>query len=308
MDLSDKTVVVAGLGVSGTRRRRRCCGPAAARVIGVDEDQLGGRPALVRRRGLGSVRTYVMSSPVFNPRTPFVLEAQRRGIPVYERGWSSRGGCAWTARAPARPAPWVGIAGPNGRTSTTEMTSAMLRRLRPRRAGGRQHRLRRHEHEPVPFAAVDPEQRRAVRGAELVPAALHRFAGAGLRGDHEHRRRPPRLAWRASRAYAADKSRRCSATSGAPWCYNAQDDRRVSALAARRRRPPRDAGKRRIHARALLQAGEIGVDDGWIVDRSGVAGGAVGDRGAPGRQFTGVPRTCAEPDGSRVPAPGGRRD
>ena len=71
---------------------------------------------------------YVMSSPVFNPRTPFVLEAQRRGIPVM-----SEVEFAWQLRVN------------NERTGTP---------LRHQSAA-----------------------RRTVRGTELLPIALHRFAG-----------------------------------------------------------------------------------------------------------------------------------
>ena len=67
----------------------------------------------------------VMTSPVFNPRTPFILEAQRRGIPVMsevELAWQLRVDCDATGH----PAQWIGITGTNGKTSTTEMTSEML--------------------------------------------------------------------------------------------------------------------------------------------------------------------------------------
>ena len=62
---------------------------------------------------------------MFNPRTPFVLEAQRRGIPVMsevEFAWQLRVNNERTGT----PAPWIGITGTNGKTSTTEMTSEML--------------------------------------------------------------------------------------------------------------------------------------------------------------------------------------
>ena len=78
--------------------------------------------------------------------------------------------------------------------------------------------------------------------------------------------------------------------------FNA-DDRRVSALASAAHTAE---GCRRIgFTLGVPQSGQIGVDDGWIVDRSGVAGGAFGDetRLAPVQEF---PHLC-EPDGTVYP-------
>ena len=123
MDLSDKTVLVAGLGISG-RSMMEVLRSRAARVIGVDEHKPEADLHSFDDIDWDSA-DIVMTSPVFNPRTPFILEAQRRGIPVYsevELAWRLRVDSARTGR----PAPWVGITGTNGKTSTTEMTSAML--------------------------------------------------------------------------------------------------------------------------------------------------------------------------------------
>lgn len=55
----------------------------------------------------------VCTSPVFNPRTPFIVEAQSRGIEVI-----SEVELAWRMRVPSErtgsPAPWIGITGSNG--------------------------------------------------------------------------------------------------------------------------------------------------------------------------------------------------
>ncbi len=148
MQVADKTVVIAGLGVSGTSLAE-VLRERGAHVIGVDE-----RKPEADLHSFDDVDwdhvDYVMSSPVFNPRTPFVLEAQRRGIPVM-----SEVEFAWQLRVN------------NERTGT---------RLRTRRADRRQYRLRRHEHEPVSLRHQS-SARRTVRGTELLPIALHRFAG-----------------------------------------------------------------------------------------------------------------------------------
>ena len=91
MQVADKTVVIAGLGVSGTSLAE-VLRERGTHVIGVDE-----RKPEADLHSFDDVDwdhvDYVMSSPVFNPRTPFVLEAQRRGIPVMsevEFAWQLR--------------------------------------------------------------------------------------------------------------------------------------------------------------------------------------------------------------------------
>ena len=114
MQVADKTVVIAGLGVSGTSLAE-VLRERGAHVIGVDE-----RKPEADLHSFDDVDwdhvDYVMSSPVFNPRTPFVLEAQRRGIPVMsevEFAWQLRVNNERTGT----PAPWIGITGTNARPS-----------------------------------------------------------------------------------------------------------------------------------------------------------------------------------------------
>lgn len=75
-----KRVVVAGLGISG-RSMAKILRDAGATVIGVDEK--------LKAADLHSFDDIdwdevdlVCTSPVFNPRTPFIVEAQSRGIEV----------------------------------------------------------------------------------------------------------------------------------------------------------------------------------------------------------------------------------
>ena len=253
MDLSDKTVLVAGLGISG-RSMMEVLRSRAARVIGVDEHKPEADLHSFDDIDWDSA-DIVMTSPVFNPRTPFILEAQRRGIPVYsevELAWRLRVDSARTGR----PAPWVGITGTNGKTSTTEMTSAMLC------ADGLVAPAVGNIGKAVSHAAVDPDNDALC--VELSSFQLHFTDSLALDCAAITNIADDHLDWHGGiEAYAAEGCRRIGFTLGVP------------------------------------QPGQIGVDDGWIVDRSGVAGGAFGDetRLAPVQEF---PHLC-EPDGTVYP-------
>ena len=285
MDLSDKTVLVAGLGISG-RSMMEVLRSRAARVIGVDEHKPEADLHSFDDIDWDSA-DIVMTSPVFNPRTPFILEAQRRGIPVYsevELAWRLRVDSARTGR----PAPWVGITGTNGKTSTTEMTSAMLC------ADGLVAPAVGNIGKAVSHAAVDPDNDALC--VELSSFQLHFTDSLALDCAAITNIADDHLDWHGGiEAYAADKSKVFRNVRRA-LVFNA-DDRRVSALASAAHTAE---GCRRIgFTLGVPHPGQIGVDDGWIVDRSGVAGGAVGEsvRLAAITDFTHL----AEPDGSLYP-------
>ena len=233
MQVADKTVVIAGLGVSGTSLAE-VLRERGTHVIGVDE-----RKPEADLHSFDDVDwdhvDYVMSSPVFNPRTPFVLEAQRRGIPVMsevEFAWQLRVNNERTGT----PAPWIGITGTNGKTSTTEMTSEMLTAcgLDAPTAG---NIASGDMSMSLSRCATNPQH--DVLCVELSSFQLHFTDSLALD---------------------------CAAIT------NIADDH-------------------------LDWHG--GIEDGWIVDRSGVAGGAVGEsvRLAAITDFTHL----AEPDGSLYP-------
>jgi UDP-N-acetylmuramoylalanine--D-glutamate ligase len=285
MDLKNTTVVVAGLGVSGSSIVQ-VLHDRAGRVITVDEkkpqadlhsfddidwDQVG----------------LVMTSPVFNPRTPFILEAQRRGIPVYsevELAWRLR----VDNRSTGKPAPWIAITGTNGKTSTTEMVSAMLTAcgLRAPAVG--------NIGKAVSHAAVDPQN--DVLCVELSSFQLHFTYSLALTCAAITNIADDHLDWHGGiENYAADKSKVFQGV-GNTLVYNA-DDGRVSGLA---RKAHTAEGCRRIgFTLHRPQAGQIGVSDGWIVDASGVAGGEYGTPECVARisDFT---HLC-EPDGTTYP-------
>ena len=92
VDWSTKTVVVAGLGVSGRGVVEVLTG-RAGRVIAVDEHKPEADLHSFEDLDWDAVDLMV-TSPVFPPNTPFILEAQRRGIPVI-----SEVELAWLLRA-----------------------------------------------------------------------------------------------------------------------------------------------------------------------------------------------------------------
>jgi UDP-N-acetylmuramoylalanine--D-glutamate ligase len=131
VDLRDRTVLVAGLGVSGA---------AAARVL----LRLGARvhltdaatPDVVAEltgagaTWLGGVDTVpggtdlVVTSPGWRPDAPLLADAARRGVEVIgepELAWRLR-----IAGPDGTAAPWLAVTGTNGKTTTVTMLEAIL--------------------------------------------------------------------------------------------------------------------------------------------------------------------------------------
>lgn len=260
MGASMKRVLVAGLGISG-RSVAQVLRDRSVDVVTVDE-----RVPQADLHDFSDIDwngvDMVMASPVFNPRTPFIQQAEARGIPVVsevEIAWRLRVGSNRTGA----PAPWIGITGTNGKTSTTEMTSAMMT------ASGFRAPAVGNIGRALSQAAVDPAddflcvelssfQLHFTSSLELECAAI-----TNLAADH--------LDWHGGfENYAADKSKVYQGVTGT-LVYNA-DDARVSRLAGAAHPAP---GCRRVGFTLGAPApGQIGVQEGWIVDRSGVAGGS----------------------------------
>ncbi|MCH9274722.1 UDP-N-acetylmuramoyl-L-alanine--D-glutamate ligase [Bifidobacterium amazonense] len=285
MDVNGKTALVAGLGISG-RSMVDVLRAHGAKAIGVDE-----------RREDADLKSFddvdwdtidlVCTSPVFNPRTPFILEAQRRGIPVI-----SEVELAWWLRADrdgkGAHAGWIGITGTNGKTSTTEMTSEMLT------ACGLKAPAVGNIGKAVSHAAVEADN--DVLCVELSSFQLHFTYSLALDCAAITNIADDHLDWHGGiENYAADKSKVFHGVRKT-LVYNA-DDARVADLAAKAETAP---GCRKVgFTLRRPAAGEIGVADGWIVDLSGVAGGRPGEetRIAPVAEFTHL----TEPDGTVYP-------
>ena len=285
MDMSGKTVIVAGLGVSG-QSMMEVLGSRAEKVLGVDEMKPDADLHSFDRIDWDHV-DLVMTSPVFNPRTPFILEAQRRGIPVMsevELAWQLRVNCDSTGE----PARWIGITGTNGKTSTTEMTSEMLT------ACGLMAPAVGNIGKAVSHAAVDPAN--DVLCVELSSFQLHFTDSLALDCAAITNIADDHLDWHGGiENYAADKAKVFHRVKKA-LVYNADDERVTRlAFAAETAEGCRKVG----FTLSEPQDGQIGVKDGWIVDMSGIAGGEPGmpEQVAKVSEFTHL----TEPDGTVYP-------
>lgn len=262
MDMSDKRVLVVGLGISGRSVAEALQGRAAA-VTTLDQ-----KVAQADLHDFDDIDwdqvDLVMTSPVFNPRTPFILEAQRRGIPVV-----SEVEVAWNLRVDSdrtgAPAPWIGITGTNGKTSTTQMASAMME------ASGLRAPAVGNIGKAVSQAVLDPSN--DCLCVELSSFQLHFTDSLALECAAITNLAADHLDWHGGfERYAADKAKVYEGVRKA-LVYNADDDR-VHALADRAHPAP---GCLKVgFTLGSPAAGQIGVDRGWIVDMSGLAGGEPG--------------------------------
>ncbi len=262
MNMDGKTVIVAGLGVSG-QSMMEVLGSRAGRVLGVDEKKPDADLHSFDQIDWDNT-DMVMTSPVFNPRTPFILEAQKRNIPVMsevELAWQLR----VNSNTTGKPAQWIGITGTNGKTSTTEMTSEMLT------ACGLTAPAVGNIGKAVSHAAVDPAN--DVLCVELSSFQLHFTDSLALDCAAITNIADDHLDWHGGiENYAADKAKVFHNVKKA-LVYNA-DDERVTKLAFAAQTTPEC---RRVgFTLAEPKDGQIGVKDGWIVDMSGIAGGEAG--------------------------------
>lgn len=260
-DFTGLTVLVAGLGLSG-RGVVDVLHDHGVHVLTLDD---GKRDADLRSdsdidwEGVD----LLIVSPVFPPTTGFVLAAQKAGVPVWseiEFAWRTR-----TDRkdAPA-PAPWIGVTGTDGKTTTTEMAAAMLE------ADGRTAPAVGNIGVSASRAVQDPSADDFV--VELSSFALHFTHSLALDVAVWTNVSPDHLDWHGGfDNYARDKSTVFRDARRA-ILFNA-DDRVVSRYATRARTQP---GCRRVgFTLSAPHKGQIGVDGGWIVDRAGLSEGAT---------------------------------
>jgi UDP-N-acetylmuramoylalanine--D-glutamate ligase len=285
LDIAKATVLVAGMGVSGRSACEVLAG-RAERVISVDEGTSEADLHSFDDVDWSGI-DLVMSSPVFNPRTPFILEAQRRNIPVVsevELAWMLR----VESRSSNRPAAWIGITGTNGKTSTTEMTSAMLC------DAGEVAPAVGNIGKAVSHAAVDSQNQALC--VELSSFQLHFTQSMRLECAAITNLADDHLDWHGGFAnYAADKAKVYRGVEKA-LVYNA-DDPRVTELAREAKASPtcRKVG----FTLKEPQPGQLGIVESRIVDHSGLTEGSD----AQAVSLCGIQelRHLCEPDGTVYP-------
>ena len=131
VQLRDRTVLVAGLGVSGAAAARvlldrgaRVLLADAARPSAVDPLLESGAEWLGALAEVPAGVQLVVTSPGWRPDSPLLVDAARRGLEVIgepELAWRLR-----AASPGGRPAPWLAVTGTNGKTTTVTMLEAIL--------------------------------------------------------------------------------------------------------------------------------------------------------------------------------------
>ena len=186
----------------------------------------------------------LVTSPGLAARPPAAARRPpARGVPVW-----GEVELAWRLRDPSHAAPWLGVTGTNGKTTTVQMLDAILRAAGLRSVAAGNVGL------PLVEAVMDPEPY-DVLAVELSSFQLHYTdsMSARVRRGAQRRPGPPRLARRPRMAdYAADKGR----------IY----ERRPARLRLQRRRP---GDRARWSARPTSSRAPGRSASPWACPRSG---------------------------------------
>ncbi|WP_427894549.1 UDP-N-acetylmuramoyl-L-alanine--D-glutamate ligase [Kribbella sp. GL6] len=138
----------------------------------------------------------VVTSPGVPPHAPLLAQAAERDVPI----WSEIE-LAWRLRDPANAAPWLCITGTNGKTTTVQMLTAMLRAAGHRAVAAGNVGL------PLLEAVLDPEPYDVI-AVELSSYQLHFTHSMSAHSAAVLNIAPDHVDWHGSlEAYAADKGR-----------------------------------------------------------------------------------------------------
>ena len=150
-------------------------------------------------------------SPGWRPDHPLLVQARERDVPVW-----GEVELAWRLRDPEQPAPWLGVTGTNGKTTTVQMLTAILREAGLRTAAVGNVGL------PIVEAVMDPEPY-DVLAVELSSFQLHYTHSVACESAAVLNVAEDHLDWYDDlAAYAADKGRIYERVSRA-CVYNAAD-------------------------------------------------------------------------------------
>jgi UDP-N-acetylmuramoylalanine--D-glutamate ligase len=276
-DLAGRVVVVAGLGITGQSVSSLLAGQGT-RVTALDSrddaerrdiaDRLAkeGVAARLGPEQLGPGATVppgtalVVTSPGLRPDTPLLASAVAAGIEVVgdvELAWRLRPELASGGRQQ-----WLAITGTNGKTTTVRMLAAMLA------AAGHRSIAAGNVGTPILDVVTDPEPYPVI-AVELSSfqlywsATIRPLAAVVLNLAAHH------LDWHDDVAsYAAAKAKVFAP--GTIAIYNAEDPATVAMAVAAASRGAAASQAARLVGFRLGQpsAGELGVVDGWLVDRA----------------------------------------
>jgi UDP-N-acetylmuramoylalanine--D-glutamate ligase len=251
-------VCVAGLGVAG-RSAARFLARSGVPVVAVDErERAEEHEAAAELRALGAdVRlgpgataslpagtALVVTSPGWRPDQPLLAAARETGVPV----WGDVE-LAWRVRR--TDAPWLGVTGTNGKTTTVQMLESILRAAGYRAVACGNVGL------PV-LDAVLADDPYDVLAVEVSSFQLHWAHTVEFRAATILNIAPDHIDWHGSmRAYAADKAK---VWRGASYVVYNADDALVAGLAS---------GHLDTQDFTLGPIGEhcLGVHDGLLLDR-----------------------------------------
>src|SRR5690606_36038949 len=199
--LAQARVVLAGLGVTG-RALRGVLEPRVASLVTVDDradDADHGALDAAAAAAVLAEADLLVASPGFAPHHPLVAAALAAGVPVW-----SEVEVAWRLRADRlgtdAPAPWLGVTGSNGKTTTVEMLAAILR------AAGLRTAAVGNVCRPLVEAALDPSL--DVLAVELSSFQLHFTHTVSLEAAAVLNVAADHLDWHGSMdVYARDKGR-----------------------------------------------------------------------------------------------------
>ncbi len=208
LDVADKHVTVAGLGVSGISAARALAGLGASVTVvdGGSGEPHKERAAALEADGisvrLGDAETLpegtslVVTSPGWKPSSPLFAAAAEAGVDVIgdvELAWLLRGPDA---------APWLAITGTNGKTTTTQMLASILR------AAGLRTAAVGNIGTPIIDVVLEGDDAYDVLAVELSSYQLHWAPSLRAHSAAVLNLAPDHLDWHGSmEAYAADKGR-----------------------------------------------------------------------------------------------------
>jgi len=269
-------VLVVGAGRSGLAAARALLVRGAVVTVSATEDPAVSAAAAAVESGIAALgaRTVfgprspavpppgtqlVVTSPGVPPRAPLLTAAAAAGTPVWgevELAWRLRPDRA----AGGGPAPWLGVTGTNGKTTTTQLLAGMLA------AAGRRVVAAGNLGTPLVEVVTAPDAAALdVLAVELSSFQLHGTATLALDAAVVLNLAPDHLDWHGGPdAYAAAKARVYDRVRVAA-VHNADDPATAALLA---RAVPGPAAVVVATTLGVPAAGQLGLVDDLLVDRA----------------------------------------